>query len=63
MRKGWHARTWSRVADLVMKVFAFDVCFAILLRCTNVEFASSSSLILVQVGPAQWHVVLRGSFL
>lgn len=35
-----------------MEVLSLDVCLSILLRSPNVEFASSSSLVLVQVCPA-----------
>ena len=37
---------------LVMEVFALDVCLSILLSCPDVEFTTSSSLILVQISPA-----------
>ena len=35
-----------------MEVFTLDVCLAILLSCPDVEFATSSSLILIQISPA-----------
>lgn len=39
------------LAHLIVKVLALDVSFTILLRSPNVELASSSSLILVQICP------------
>ena len=42
----------SSPSHLIMEVSALYVCFSILLRCTDVELATSSGLILVQVRPA-----------
>jgi len=38
-------------AHLIVEVHALNVSFTILLRCPDVELASSSSLILVQICP------------